>query len=333
MRINFNPFPMAIKPIKSRLSGNIFGAGLDKDISYTFSGKSALAILLQYYRSIGRLKDKSEQVLVPEWIGYWVYMTMHKHCFPTTVFNKKVKGILVYHQWGFPQDMKAIKAFCSDKNLFCIEDCAHAAFSNYQDQRLGTLGDASIFSLAKFFPSVVGGAIWTKNRALKRFVADKLKIHEDKLSKQVFLRRFLCEKNPTHENGIELERNYAIYDKLFPCPSISLNIVRQGLNERALAKRKRNYELLRTAFARFDVHSLYVDDVLPWAMPLFLKPSSAKRVVDKLQASGIETGLYHFDIRQNMLKPDYRVCVGLPCHQEITESTILKIVDIVLKNV
>lgn len=333
MHISFNPFPNSIKPIKPHLTGAVFGDELDKGVLFTFSGKSALAILLQYYRSIGRLKDKSEQVLVPEWIGYWVYMAMHKHCFPTTVFNKKVKGILVYHQWGFPQDMKAIRDFCRDKKLFVIEDCAHAAYSHFRDQRLGTFGDGSIFSLAKFFPSVLGGAIYTKDKNLKKFVAKKLRGRNEKLSKQVFRRRFLCEKNPTPANNIELERNYAVYDQLSACPMQSLDMVRKNIKDGALEKRRRNYELFRSAFARYDKYSLYAGDILPWAVPLFLKPSHARRVVKKLQAIGVETGLYHFDIRRNMLKPDYQICIGLPCHQGISENTVLKIIDIVAKNV
>ena len=74
-----------------------------------------------------------------------------------------VKAILVTHFLGFPQPVDQIKRICTEKNLFLIEDCAHALLSNYNGRPLGSYGDASIFSLLKTLPVPNGGVLVINN--------------------------------------------------------------------------------------------------------------------------------------------------------------------------
>lgn len=330
MRIEFNYTAKVLRRIKC-ISLPIFG-NLEKNIIYTFSGKSSISLLLRYYRMKGNLRDRADQILVPQWLGGPVYMIMHRFCFPTTTFNSKTRGLLVYHQWGFPQNMDYIKDFCDSKKLFCIEDCAHSFESYYRGQRLGTIGDAALFSLSKFFPCVVGGAIYTAKDDMKKYIGQLLEENEDKLAKRTFNHCLKVDKFPTKQNILELERNYAIYDKLLKCPDYSLMATRHEIFNGALEKRKENCNLFKKAFGDQEYLSNLLHEVaIPWVVPLFFRESILKRIVAKLKQNNIKSDIYHFDINRNFLKPDFKECVPLPCHQGMKQKDIFKIINIIKK--
>lgn len=69
------------------------------------------------------------------------------------------KAIFVIHYFGFPQKMDEIKKYCQKYKLLFIEDCAHALYSSYQNQYLGSFSDVGIFSLQKSLPICDGGAL------------------------------------------------------------------------------------------------------------------------------------------------------------------------------
>ena len=328
--INFDSTAKALRKIKP-LKTPVFGE-LEKNILYTFSGKSAISLVLRYFRSQNALRDRTDQLLVPGGLGIPVYNTINKSCFPTTFFNKKVQGVLAYHQWGYPQNMDAIRQFCDEKKLFLIEDCAHAFESYYRGERVGTMGEVAIFSLAKFFPSVVGGAIYTKNESMRRFVTEAFRSDEKNLAKKVFVRRLAIDCSPTKQNLIELERNYAIYDLLLACPAYSLAVARNEIAHGAIERRKHIHERYRAVFGGDAYPSSLADEnVIPWVMPLFFETGQCKKVVAALRKKNIKSDIYHFDVNRNMLEPRFAPCVPLPCHQGMSGEDVDLIIATVQK--
>jgi len=329
--ITFNPLNLTSKLNFSdalyKGTADIF-ADYEKDIKYIFSGKTAIYILLQYFRTIGAFKNKTSQLLVPPWMGTWVYIMMHKCCFPSLVMNKDIAGIWVYHQYGFPQKMELILDFCDENNLFCIEDCAHALSSFYNGQKLGSFGDAGIFSLAKFFPSVLGGAIYTKNDRIKSFINKSITTDYSELSQKVFNIRHEVEICPTAKNMLKLEQCYAVYDYFSECPDYSLNISKKCIEDKAIEKRKTNY--LKIIKELESVSTFYIElpnkNIAPWVCPLFLPLKTMQKATQKLSKNGVECGIYHFDINRNMLNPKYKKCLIVPCHGQINDNQLEKII-------
>lgn len=78
-----------------------------------------------------------------------------------------VKAIFVTHFLGFPEPIDEIKKICVERNLFLIEDCAHALLSTCNGKPLGSYGDISIFSLLKTLPVANGGVLVINNLNIK----------------------------------------------------------------------------------------------------------------------------------------------------------------------
>lgn len=327
MKISFEDkrYPLTVP---SKGTDRIFGP-LEPHVAYTFSGKSAIARVLEYYRSKRVLPDKVSQMLVPEWLGTWVYMIIHNYCFPTTTMNRHVKGIMVYHQWGFPQKMEKILAFARRHHLFVLEDCAHSFRSSYKGKQVGTFGDASIWSFAKFFPSVAGGAVYSGNVKLLDGIQTSCARSDIALEKRVFDNLARVNKHPTITAIRDIARNYAIYSELFSCPRYAKRIVTKELADGALQKRKENFQMLKNAFWSKNEERLLKDsDVCPWVAPLFFG-SKNKHVAATLQKCGIESGVYHFDINRNMLDPRFVECIAVPCHQGLSSAVIQSMIDFI----
>lgn len=289
---------------------------------YVFSGKSAIALILRYLRRESVLADKSAQVLVPEWLGTWVYMIMHHYCFPTTTVNKKVQVVMVYHQWGFPQRMETIETFARKHRLFLIEDCAHAITGSYRGKRLGTFGDVSLWSLSKFFGTPAGGALYSKHAKLRHFVSSSISKSDPKLER-LALRGLRTGK-------AEVGRAYAVYNLVAHCPRRALGAMRRALLKGALERRRRNFERLRTALWGPEEERLLEDsEVVPWMVPLFCGGRNVA-VAQALEREGFEGGIYHFDVNRNMLKPRFVECIALPCHQGLSKRAIERVIQAVL---
>lgn len=82
--------------------------------------------------------------------------------------TKRSKAVLVQHTFGLPANLDKIEQICQKNNLILIEDCAHSLAASYKDQKVGTLGKVSFFSLGrdKVISSVYGGLAATDDPVL-----------------------------------------------------------------------------------------------------------------------------------------------------------------------
>ena len=88
-----------------------------------------------------------------------------------------LEAVVVIHTFGRPADMDEIREIAGGKPV--IEDCAHSLLSEYKGRKVGTLGDASFFSLAKYISAGGGGMIIANNDSL----VDRLRGEIDTLKK------------------------------------------------------------------------------------------------------------------------------------------------------
>lgn len=86
--------------------------------------------------------------------------------------SDKTRAVMIAHTLGNPFDLKAVKKFCDNNNLWLIEDCCDALGSKYDGKYVSTFGDVATFS---FYPAhqitmAEGGAVVTDNPMLHKII-------------------------------------------------------------------------------------------------------------------------------------------------------------------
>ena len=77
-------------------------------------------------------------------------------------FHENDIFLLVYF-FGFPMGIPETLAFCRDKKIFLIEDCAHSVIDKVVPGGIGTHGIGAIFGLRKIIPTPDGGFLYMKD--------------------------------------------------------------------------------------------------------------------------------------------------------------------------
>lgn len=82
-----------------------------------------------------------------------------------TLITERTRAIVVMHYGGFPCNMDRIMAIAKKHNLKVLEDACHGPLSEYQGQKLGTIGDIGCFSFFsnKNISTGEGGMLVTNN--------------------------------------------------------------------------------------------------------------------------------------------------------------------------
>ncbi|WP_304511755.1 aminotransferase class V-fold PLP-dependent enzyme [Desulfobacula sp.] len=79
------------------------------------------------------------------------------------IIDDKTKAVLITHYLGFPQPVDAISRICKERQIFLIEDCAHAFLSEFNGKPIGSFGDISVFSFRKTLPIPNGAGLIINN--------------------------------------------------------------------------------------------------------------------------------------------------------------------------
>ena len=96
--------------------------------------------------------------------------------------TSKTKAIIPVHLFGQPAEMNEINAIAAEHQLIVIEDACQAFGASYNNQQVGSLGDAACFS---FFPTKNfgtmgdGGIVTTSNQTLAERIR-RLRVHGSK---------------------------------------------------------------------------------------------------------------------------------------------------------
>ncbi|WP_229440818.1 aminotransferase class I/II-fold pyridoxal phosphate-dependent enzyme [Massilia sp. BSC265] len=77
-----------------------------------------------------------------------------------------VKAVMATHFFGFPQDLRSLRALCDAHGAGLLEDCAHAFFGHHAGTPVGSTGDYAIGSSMKFYPIYEGGCLVSHRRPL-----------------------------------------------------------------------------------------------------------------------------------------------------------------------
>ena len=86
--------------------------------------------------------------------------------------NKKTKGIIITHIYGFPVNMKKILKIANKKGIYIIEDSAEMIGQKYNNKICGSFGQISTFSFYanKHITTGEGGMILTNDKKFMKSV-------------------------------------------------------------------------------------------------------------------------------------------------------------------
>ena len=98
--------------------------------------------------------------------------------------NEKTSAIITTHTFGYPQDIKRLKAIINsaekrfNKKIWLINDCCHAFGAKFGNDFVGNTGDVAIyaFNISKLITCVFGGVLTFKDKDL----ANKVRNWRDK---------------------------------------------------------------------------------------------------------------------------------------------------------
>jgi perosamine synthetase len=82
----------------------------------------------------------------------------------------RTRVIYVTHYFGWAQDLSDTLAWCRERGVLLVEDCAYALFTTGKDGPPGQAGDAAIFSFRKCLPVPHGGMLLLRDSTGSREV-------------------------------------------------------------------------------------------------------------------------------------------------------------------
>ncbi len=153
-----------------RKASDVVSVADGSEYIFTSSGRAAIMLGLEFL-GVG----KGDQVMVPTYhcptmvapviaVGaepvFFAINELGEAQFESAYqASGRVKAVIVPHFFGIPKDMSSIRAFCDQRNIALIEDCAHCFFGLGGTRVVGHWGDIAIASLTKFFPVPSGGIL------------------------------------------------------------------------------------------------------------------------------------------------------------------------------
>ena len=211
--------------------------------------------------------------------------------------TKKTKAIVLVHCLGFNGINEEIIKIAKENNILLIEDCCEAHGATFNNQKVGTFGDISIFSFyfGHHITTIEGGMICTNNEQI---------YESSKLFRSHGMTREVSEETQSYyrNNYPELNPMFTFAVAGFNMRSTEINAV-LGIEQMKridynIERRRHN---LSVWLQNLDKHKFYtdfdIDGNSSFALPLIMKPDYKDRfhinddysgVCDVLDICGVE---------------------------------------------
>ena len=310
---------------------------LDELLSSYFGLKAAVvssarAGIYQIIKHFGL--TRTDHILVPDFLCRSALYILNLQGFGVQQVNARTKSIFALHQWGYPQRMDLIMPEAKKRGWSVIEDCVHSFGSTYKGKMIGTFGDAAIVSFPKIFPTYVGGAILSNRNDIIDSIRNT-RLEPKTTGHHLFDHVSVYEAKKKYLDRKPMFLSHAVYIKSIHFPKIAPAALRRFPKtledlKSEVARRKHNFQTIKK-FAGNQYHSSSLDEdseVIPLCVPIFLPEDKLAIAQQMLKEKNINAEILHFDVNRNMLDPQYKKCLALPCHQEITDEELSAMCDI-----
>lgn len=281
---------------------------------------------------------------------------------PDTIIERittRTRAVYLIHYLGFPAPVERVREICQQRGLKLIEDCALALFSSLGPRPLGSFGDASVFCLYKTLPVPTGGSLCLHGETA-RFPVDRppmrtawssilgalIHYYQENGNKAVrtvlvgarqvgrlFARATKAELVAVGGQHFEIERASLGMNR------VNFLIIRNQDPTQIILRRRHNFQYLldRLSVISDPVFRQLPEGVCPLFYPLRV-PHSKAIFHERLRQLGVGSvnfwSLPHDTLPEGEF-PDSdalrHTILELPCHQDLDDSDMEKIVGIVLR--
>ncbi|MCO6432540.1 MAG: DegT/DnrJ/EryC1/StrS aminotransferase family protein [Deltaproteobacteria bacterium] len=260
-----------------------------------------------------------------------------------------VRALYLIHYFGLPQDIGTIAAFCRDRGLALIEDCALSLLSRCGETWLGSSGDIALFSIYKSLPMPHGGYLVSKQPGpkgnlrtppLRSTLAQSANLLAQRYlrgDKTGALMKLWSATRPwrravVNETVLSGQTKWSSVQFEYTTSAIARRLLKSFDPELVIARRRANFNKLHSLLAEFTeplIQSL-PDGACPLFYPILV--SDKKSFRDALSARGIGSvniwSTHHPACPPHLAKEvDYlrNHLVELPIHQQLNEYDMERI--------
>ena len=272
------------------------------------SGKAAISLIFRYLAEKKNYNSKYDEVLVPKWMGNWVYSQIHQVAFPSPSFSNNTKVIFLYHQFGIPQKINNILEFSNENKLTIVEDCAHVLEGSYRTHIIGNIGDYTIYSFSKFIECGALGGVASSSELFIKYIDDKVKC-----SPKYLQYLSACILKSASLVGIDESQSSKIWNVYYSLCNFSyrpLNKAVKIVKNRIESEKK--IRSLRFNQIRKELSSSEVlcydngENFVPIMVPLVLKGEKITEIQKNFMGYGYRINKVQFDINRDMLNSNYK---------------------------
>lgn len=245
--------------------------------------------------------------------------------------TRRTRAIIPVHYGGQSADMKQLCEIVEDRDLLMIEDAAEAHGATYRDKKVGTFGNAGMFSFTptKNITTGEGGIITTNDK---------------KLSERLRLLKNHGMSSPYHH--VILGYNYRMtevqaaigIEQLKKLPGI---ISIKQKNQKYLTKKLSSVKGLTPPFVPADRNHVYMlytikidEEVTGISRDNFMQKLQKKGIMTKIYFPPVHSQPYYKDIGYSnnklpVTEKIYKQVCSLPCHSNLTQSELKYLVNVI----
>jgi dTDP-4-amino-4,6-dideoxygalactose transaminase len=257
-------------------------------------------------------------------------------------FTAKTRAVVPLHTYGFPCDMDPIVQAAKLREIFVLEDAAHALGASYKGRPVGGLGGAGFFSFSGKMITVfsTGGAMVTGDHRLAEHVSslrDQGRLRDEKIS---FIRR---------TDASWYDQRWIGYNMHMSEMGAALGRLQLRLLPKFVEHRRRAAAYYTKRFRDADL-PLALPPERPWAEPSYLHygmwTPTRDRLVEFLDRREIDTGVFYprplhllepvrarYGTREGQFPDAERLCrenLALPVGPHMTDDMLACVADSVV---
>ena len=285
-----------------------------QDFRFLLSGKLASSLILRYLIKKHNINPKLNEILVPKFMGWWVYSTIQQNIQLSTTFSRYTKIVWLYHQFGIPQNLKVYN-FAHENKLLIIEECAHVLKANLDNGKSDIFNaNYSIVSFSKFIDCSPLGGLQSSDKDFLRFVDDE--INQSSKFQSIIINILIKICNLVKSNKLLHDKLYSVNYSLWNFPSKNLNskinCFKKKIKNEIIIRDKR-FSLFKSEIKEKIYQDYFNYEKLTCQkLPFVIRNEKImKNIIDKFENYKFPYDILTYDTNRNFLDPRFEKTIIL----------------------